>query len=96
MTGSMKPSDILGLFAPSTQAAAGLIIYALADQLAVLSEHELAAFGVVVAGDATGWLGPNEVPYPRTAEDVERVAEILLDRLQSAGLWERELRDGNE
>ncbi len=95
MSGPTKPSEILGAFEPSAQVAAGLVMWGLAEQLASMTEEQISAFGVVVAGQASGWMPPGEVRHDLTRAEVDRLAHVLLDRLQSAAMWEQQL-EGEE
>lgn len=87
----MLPSEALGGFSASERGLIGLAIYGLAAELSRLSEHQVAALGLVIAGEASGWMGPDEVPTEPTLEDVERLAAVLFERLAAGTEWERQL-----
>lgn len=87
----MEPSEILGAFEPSARVAAGLVMWGLAEQLAGMTEEQIAAFGVVIAGQASGWMPAGEVRHDMSRAEVDRLAHVLLDRLGSAALWEQQL-----
>lgn len=93
----MEPTEILDLMRPVVRAGVGMLVWALADRLAVMTEEELAAFGLVVAGDATGWMGLDELSVDRikgaSRDEIDFLADELLRRVQAAGLWEQQLAD---
>jgi hypothetical protein len=86
----LTSTELLALFAPSTRAAAGLLIFALADQLVAMTEDELAKFGVATADAATGLLDPDEIEVAEPWE-LEVFAGNLCELIAEAGLWDREI-----
>ena len=72
-----EPSDILGRFTRKERLAVGLAIYGLGDLLAAMSADEIAAFGAVLCGEATGLMKPADVD----PGDADGAMEQLAGRL---------------
>lgn len=69
-----EPSEVLGRLPPQTRCEVGMFIYSLADRLADLDAQGLAAFGAVIAGEASGLMVPGEVDPTDPDASMEQLA----------------------
>lgn len=88
---AMTVDEILGLFAPSTRAAVGMVLYTIADELADKDGCTLRRRGLAIAGEATGLLGADDLVKDKQQP---QLAQTVLELIVTDGLWVRELADG--
>lgn len=86
----MTADEVLALFAPSTRAAVGMLLWALAPDLAGHDEAWLSRRGLAIAGEATGLLSTDDVKRVKNP-DIGDTAATVLCLIETDQLWAREV-----